>query len=159
MPPTRRFALIVLGALLVAGCRARADGPAPAPRGYPTDHLTPLQRRVLLEAGTERPFTSRWLDHHAAGTYTCALCGQPLFSSEAKFHSGTGWPSFTAPIAPGAVEEHLDRSLGMVRTEVRCSRCGGHLGHVFPDGPPPTGLRYCINGAALDFRPAPGAPK
>lgn len=116
--------------------------------------LTSEQFRVLREHGTERPFTSPLNDEHRDGTFTCAGCGQVLFASDAKFESGTGWPSFFQPIAPGAVEETTDRSFFMTRTEVHCSRCGGHLGHVFPDGPRPTGLRYCMNGVSLGFTPA-----
>ena len=108
---------------------------------------------VLREAATERPFTSPLLQEHRKGTFVCAGCAQPLFSSTTKFESGTGWPSFFAPIE-GSIGTTVDRSHGMTRTEVHCSRCGGHLGHVFPDGPPPTGLRYCINGVALKFNPS-----
>ena len=118
--------------------------------------LTPEQYRVLREHGTERPWTSPLNDEKRAGIYACAGCGNPLFSSNTKFDSGTGWPSFWAPIE-GAIGTAEDRSLFMVRTEVHCARCGGHQGHVFDDGPPPTGLRYCMNGVALDFRPAEAA--
>jgi peptide-methionine (R)-S-oxide reductase len=112
--------------------------------------LTPEQYQVLREHGTERPGSCALLHEKRAGTFTCAGCAQPLFRSGPKFESGTGWPSFFAPLE-GAVAETVDRSHFMVRTEVHCSRCGGHLGHVFNDGPPPTGLRYCINGVALTF--------
>ncbi len=115
--------------------------------------LTPDQYRVLREHGTERAGTSRLLAEKRPGTFTCAGCGQPLFEQETKFESGTGWPSFFAPIE-GAVETSVDRSHWMVRTEVHCARCHGHLGHVFEDGPAPTGLRYCMNGVAMQFEPA-----
>ena len=114
--------------------------------------LTPRQFTVLREAGTEAPFTSPLLDEHRKGVFACAGCGQDLFASETKFDSGTGWPSFWKPL-DGAVVEETDRSWLMERTAVACSRCGGHLGHVFDDGPKPTGLRYCMNGVALAFRP------
>jgi peptide-methionine (R)-S-oxide reductase len=116
------------------------------------ESLTPEEYRVLRKHGTERAGTSPLDKVYDDGTYRCAGCGQPLFTAETKYDSGTGWPSFYAPIE-GAIETSVDRSLFMVRTEVHCSRCGGHLGHVFGDGPRPTGQRYCMNGVALDFEP------
>jgi peptide-methionine (R)-S-oxide reductase len=115
------------------------------------ERLSPEQYQILREAGTERAFTGKYEQNKAAGMYKCAGCGAPLFSSDTKYNSGSGWPSYYQPLDPEAVDEHSDVSHGMVRTEVRCAKCEGHLGHVFPDGPAPTGLRYCINSASLDF--------
>jgi len=119
--------------------------------------LSPEQYEVLRRSATERPWSGKFVHNHDDGTYTCAGCGAVLFDSGTKFESGSGWPSFYEPAVAGAVEAVEDRSHGMVRTEVRCRRCGGHLGHVFEDGPRPTGLRYCINSLSLDFDPATGA--
>ena len=113
--------------------------------------LTPEQYRILRQAGTEPPGSGALLKVKDKGEFRCAACGEPLFSSDTKYESGSGWPSFTAPKSGAAVSEHQDSSHGMVRTEVRCARCEGHLGHVFPDGPGPEGLRYCINSGALEF--------
>ncbi|SOC35482.1 peptide-methionine (R)-S-oxide reductase [Rhizobium subbaraonis] len=113
--------------------------------------LTPEQYRITREHGTERAFSSPDFDSSKTGTYRCVCCDRPLYSSEAKFNSGTGWPSFTQPIEPGAVTSHRDLSYGMNRIEIRCADCDAHLGHVFPDGPPPHGLRFCMNGVALTF--------
>jgi peptide-methionine (R)-S-oxide reductase len=136
------------------------DETAPAQR-YPVEKpdaewrksLNPAAYAVLRQEDTERPYTSPLNDEHRAGVFRCAACAQPLFSSKTKFDSHTGWPSFYAPISPKAVLTRTDGSLLMVRTEVHCARCGGHLGHVFNDGPAPTGLRYCMNGVAMAFQP------
>ena len=128
---------------------------------YPVTHtdeewrrmLTPEQYRVMRDHGTEMPGSCGLLREKRPGRFSCAACGQPLFDSKRKFESGTGWPSFDDPVE-GALETSTDHSFNMVRTEVHCANCGSHLGHVFDDGPPPTGLRYCINGVALDFKPS-----
>jgi peptide-methionine (R)-S-oxide reductase len=145
--------------LIARGVRPMA--PAQAAQAYEVTHtdaewqkiLTPAQYEILRQQGTEPPFSSPLLNEHRKGTFNCAGCALPLYSSATKFDSGTGWPSFWQPL-PNAVLTSDDNSLGMDRTEVHCRRCGGHLGHVFPDGPPPTGLRYCMDGLALTFTPA-----
>ncbi|HEX3554441.1 MAG TPA: peptide-methionine (R)-S-oxide reductase MsrB [Thermoanaerobaculia bacterium] len=162
-----KLAISVIALALVAAGIALAAAPAKAAKGtseviekvVKTDEewkkiLTPEQFNVLRKEGTERAFTSPLNHNHEKGVYVCAACGLPLFSSDTKFDSGTGWPSFWAPIDPSHVTTKSDRSFFMDRTEVRCARCGGHLGHVFPDGPKPTGLRYCMNGVSLKFEPA-----
>lgn len=117
------------------------------------EKLGPERYRILREAGTEAPWSGELLKNKGAGEYVCGGCGAPLFESDAKYESGSGWPSFTNPVDDGAVAEVTDQSHGMTRVEVRCAKCAGHLGHVFPDGPGPQGLRYCINSASLDFKP------
>ena len=155
----RRF-LSWLG-LSVASATLSACGSGAEARAFPLNYseaewrrrLTPAQFRILRQKGTERPFTSPLNSEHRRGTFVCAADSHPLFSSATKFDSGTGWPSFWRPLA-GAIGTSVDYEIGMARTEVHCARCGGHLGHVFDDGPPPTGKRYCMNGQAMLFRPA-----
>ncbi|RED17445.1 peptide-methionine (R)-S-oxide reductase MsrB [Parasphingopyxis lamellibrachiae] len=148
------------GALaIMAGCSGRAEAteggvfPVRYSEAQWRERLTPAEFRILRGHGTERPFSSPLDDEHRRGTFICAGCNNRLFSSATKFDSGTGWPSFYRPLA-GGVGTTVDTSLGMTRTEVHCADCGGHLGHVFRDGPRPTGLRYCMNGTAMDFVPA-----
>jgi methionine-R-sulfoxide reductase len=128
--------------------------PSPEEKAALVARLEPEVHRVTQRAGTEPPFCGKLLHNHEHGTYTCAVCGLPLFSSDDKFDSGTGWPSFTGPVDPEHVTERRDLSHGMVRTEIACARCDAHLGHVFRDGPRPAGLRYCLNSAAMGFEPA-----
>ncbi len=168
MKTISRRNMIRMGALTIAGglfgltaCHAQSPTATTATRRKRfevmhsdaewRERLSPAQYAVLREADTERPYTSPLNAEHRKGTFACAACALPLFSSTTKFESGTGWPSFWAPL-PNAVGEDTDTMLGMVRTEVHCRRCGGHLGHVFDDGPRPTGLRYCMNGVAMTFK-------
>jgi peptide-methionine (R)-S-oxide reductase len=123
------------------------------PESYWREKLTPLQFAVARQAGTERPFTGIYDKHYAKGLYTCVCCDAELFRSDSKFSSGCGWPSFYEDVGEGAITERPDHSHGMTRVEILCSRCDAHLGHVFPDGPPPTGRRYCVNSASLNFTP------
>lgn len=119
------------------------------------EKLSPEQYQVLRQGGTERAFTGMYWDEKAEGVYRCAGCGEKLFTSDTKYESHSGWPSFYQPLAEGIVDEEEDRSFGMVRTEIKCANCGGHLGHVFEDGPQPTGLRYCVNSASLELDKSP----
>ena len=151
--------ILTLGLILPACSQDQKDSGVPSHTIYKvlkTDEewrqqLTPIQYKVLREKGTELAFSGEYWDNHKKGTYSCAACQLPLFDSKTKFESGTGWPSFYQPIAESAVLKIEDISYGMVRDEIVCSQCGGHLGHVFEDGPPPTGLRYCMNSASLKF--------
>jgi peptide-methionine (R)-S-oxide reductase len=160
-PTISRRALLGAGAATIAGVALLRSPSAAAPSGFRVSHspaewkrlLGPQRYAVLRQASTERPFSSPLLKEHRRGTFVCAGCALPLFSSATKFDSGTGWPSFWQ-VLPNAVVKRSDRSLMMERTEVLCARCGGHLGHLFDDGPRPTGLRYCMNGLALRFVPA-----
>ena len=161
--------IVLITSLSLTACAQTSNQVDTTNKNYPTPNsnnkvkksskewkklLTDEEYRVLREQGTERAFTGEFYDHHDSGMYTCAACGLELFSSVHKFESGTGWPSYWQPINESNVEETMDDSYGMVRSEVHCARCGGHLGHVFEDGPEPTGLRYCINSVSLDFKAA-----
>lgn len=156
---------LVIFAMLIAACNRHAaptntTPPPMKPEIVKTEEewknvLTPEQYRILREKGTERAFTGAYWDNHDRGIYSCAACGTQLFESDSKFDIGCGWPSFYKPLNEIIISEARDTTYGMIRTEVMCSKCGGHLGHVFPDGPPPTGLRYCINSGALTFQKNP----
>ncbi|WP_421888886.1 peptide-methionine (R)-S-oxide reductase MsrB [Marinoscillum sp.] len=164
--------LKLLGTVMIIGmlshaCAQEKKGQLPTSENPTENHIIPIKLAdsewrqrlspeayyVMREQGTERAFTGTYWDNKAAGTYVCKACDLPLFSSETKFKSGTGWPSFYEPLSKSNVGEEKDTSYGMARTEVHCARCGGHLGHIFPDGPKPTGLRYCINSVSLNFKP------
>lgn len=152
-PPRSRFRSTPMPASRTSASGHPLDRPSAAEIDRLAAGLTADERRVLLHQGTEPPFCGGLLANKVPGVYACRLCGLPLFRSQTKFESGTGWPSFYAPFDPDHVAEIDDRSHGMVRTEIRCARCDGHLGHVFPDGPKPTGKRYCLNSASLRFEP------
>jgi peptide-methionine (R)-S-oxide reductase len=157
-------AILVIGILFLFSCNVRSqndskmnDQKKPA---YEVDKsedewrqfLSPVEFKILREKGTEYAFTGQFYNHKEKGTYLCAGCGNELFTSDSKYDSGCGWPSFYEPLSKEKIGEFEDKSHGMVRTEIVCNKCGGHLGHVFPDGPKPTGLRYCVNSASLDFK-------